>query len=211
MTATATTWSFAPLVASPTETCTICLDTKNETEFPNRTLTTHCTHKRSTCVDCVKSCVTFDINNKSLSEIACPECEFRLDAEIIREYADDDHWERYNMLCLRDLLEREEGFVWCAAGCGNGQIHDGGVYQPIVKCTSCGQRTCFQHQAPWHGGLTCEEWDDLIRNEPIQGTHETIESRIKARRDSKASEETINKISKPCPGCGRSIEKNGGW
>lgn len=95
----------------------------------------------------------------------------------------------------------------CSAGCGSGQIHDGGVEQPIVKCSSCGGRTCFQHKGPWHAGLTCDDWD-LVQSEPDHGV---VEHRIQTLRDIKASEETIKNISKLCPGCGRSIEKNGGW
>lgn len=102
----------------------------------------------------------------------------------------------------------------CASGCGNGQIHEGGNDQPIVKCVSCGHKTCFQHKASWHTGLTCEEWDLTQQSLTSEIAHRGSRSdRTKERRaeELRASEEAIKKISKPCPNCARNIEKNGGW
>lgn len=111
--------------------------------------------------------------------------------------------------------------VQCSLGCGNGQIHDGGTDQPIVKCTSCGGQTCFQHRSTWHTGMSCEDWD-VLRSfaavaspaalgdiSPSHGG--VLRERIRKAREIQASEEIIGKISKPCPGCARSIQKNGGW
>jgi len=107
----------------------------------------------------------------------------------------------------------------CASGCGNGQIHEGGTDQPIVKCISCGHKTCFQHKVSWHTGLTCEEWDLTTRRDQqnltagIVSPQSSRADQVKERRaeELRASEEEIKKISKPCPNCARNIEKNGGW
>jgi len=66
--------------------------------------------------------------------------------------------------------------------------------------------------------VSCEEWD-LIRSFPTpSGIHGSdgpsngeILDRIRRAQEIQASEEVVGKISKLCPGCARSIEKNGGW
>lgn len=55
-----------------------------------------------------------------------------------------------------------ENFIFCIANCGYGQWHDGGREQPIITCSQCGTRACFQHQVRWHESLTCEEYDALL-------------------------------------------------
>lgn len=98
----------------------------------------------------------------------------------------------------------------CAAGCGSGQIHLGGIDQPIVKCGSCGSQTCFLHKVPWHTGMTCDEWAGLV--EPAsQAGRPSGETLFQRAQELRATKETINRTTKPCPKCGCNIEKNGGW
>jgi hypothetical protein len=62
------------------------------------------------------------------------------------------------------IIRQDPNFTHClGAGCGSGQIHDGGNDQPIMTCNSCGTKTCFTHQLPWHTDLTCTEYDDQQR------------------------------------------------
>ena len=81
-----------------------------------------------------------------------------------------------------------------------------------MKCGACDGRTCFQHKVPWHAGLTCSEWD-LLQARPGEDDDDgvAVDLKIKRYHDAKASEDTIKQIAKPCPGCARNIEKNGGW
>jgi hypothetical protein len=43
-------------------------------------------------------------------------------------------------------------------------MHEGGEAQPIVRCSKCSARSCFPHLVPWHERLTCEEYDEMLRN-----------------------------------------------
>ncbi|KAK4456890.1 hypothetical protein QBC42DRAFT_309774 [Cladorrhinum samala] len=196
--------------------CIVCLEPKAASDFPTKPLTVTCEHPPSTCLGCIRIAIAVNLDTKPLSRIACPECEEILSPEAIQRYADDVARQKYNDMVIRQALEGFEGFIWCASGCGSGQIHDGGVDQPIVKCNSCGGQTCFQHRSLWHSGVSCEEWD-LIRSFPTPSTVDGgpsgggILDRIRRTREIQASEEIIGKISKRCPGCARSIEKNGGW
>ncbi|EEY19611.1 conserved hypothetical protein [Verticillium alfalfae VaMs.102] len=59
-------------------------------------------------------------------------------------------------------MHQADNFIWCAGGCGSGQIHETGAEQPIVICLHCSGRSCFTHEVAWHDGLTCEEFDSLL-------------------------------------------------
>jgi hypothetical protein len=70
--------------------------------------------------------------------------------------------ERYERLSVRGVVNDDPDFVWCSGpNCEDGQYHEGGAASPIVSCNSCGFRTCFVHQEPWHEGATCGEYDAL--------------------------------------------------
>jgi hypothetical protein len=98
----------------------------------------------------------------------------------------------------------------CAAGCGSGQIHDGGVQQPIVKCAVCASKTCFSCKVPWHADMTCDEWT-LSRPPTSTSDEASTEILLRRARELRASKETIERTTKPCPKCKWNIEKNGGW
>lgn len=53
--------------------------------------------------------------------------------------------------------------MWCQ-NCDFGQLHDGGTSQPIIRCLNCGSRSCFRHSVPWHDRLTCEEYEEMLKD-----------------------------------------------
>lgn len=65
----------------------------------------------------------------------------------------------------------------------------------IFTCHDCGAKACVPCDRPWHDGEACLEY----------------RLRVKDRVDEEDKLlKTIGKISKPCPRCKRSIQKNGG-
>ncbi|KAK4186254.1 hypothetical protein QBC35DRAFT_501781 [Podospora australis] len=122
------------------------------------------------------------------------------------------------MLSLLDALRETENFVWCwTAGCGNGHFHEGGNDQPIVTCSKCGHRTCFQHQVPWHTDKTCKEYDAAKAAEAAQAAEaaKAAEAAMEAaqvkaqlakdaarrKKEEEQSQMTVQTVSKPCPTC----------
>ncbi len=84
-------------------------------------------------------------------------------------------------------------FRWCAhAGCGAGQLHDGGDAAPVLRCGKCRQRTCFTHRCVWHDGRTCKQYDADARASEEVAQLQALEGVVR------------------CPGCGSGVEKKGG-
>lgn len=67
----------------------------------------------------------------------------------------------YEILSFRSAVSTDPNFVWCQK-CNFGQLHSDGVNSPIVSCLNCNNRTCFNHQVPWHTGMTCPEYDLMV-------------------------------------------------
>lgn len=65
----------------------------------------------------------------------------------------------------------------------------------ICKCNECGARACVRCDRPWHENETCADYQTRIQD------------RIE---EEDATLEVIQKKTKKCPSCSRSIEKAGG-
>ena len=131
-------------------------------------------------------------------------------------YSRDDS---YDVLVLRRLLQSYDDFRWCKrAECGSGQIHaSGGMHipyfelfphftlltsypffglaaAPVMTCSECRFKSCFTHDVPWHDGVTCNDFTDMLKTNVDSATNAYFAS-----------------VTKPCPNCNRNIEKNGGY
>ena len=131
------------------------------------------------------------------SDITCPECSVALPHDTIKHIllTNDDSvlYERYVKLNLDRSLEQHPEFVWCAHGCGSGQLNEGATMNSYVQCVNCSRLTCFKHRCPWHEDMTCDEYE-MPRNAGQQH----------------ASERWIKVHTKECSKCHAHIEKNEG-
>ncbi|KAL2179715.1 uncharacterized protein P884DRAFT_282941 [Thermothelomyces heterothallicus CBS 202.75] len=142
--------------------CIVCTDTKPVSEFPTVGITKACNHEPATCLACVATSIRTDLNTRLWNEIKCPECRETLEYDDVQRFADEETKERYQTLSFRSAVSSSPNFLWCTAGCGYGQIHEGGESSPIVTCRLCSHRSCFHHKVAWHENLTCDEYDSLL-------------------------------------------------
>lgn len=182
--------------------CAICSDTKPLSEFPGK-ITAECKHERDVCRSCMARTVNLEVNGKGNSTlIPCPhkQCSAKLSFEDVRREADKAVFERFDNLLLRQLLQKESTFRWCAhPGCGSGQLVDDlrpgdSGWNRFLRCHACQQRTCAHHRCLWHTERTCKQYE----------------------ADARSSEEVAllqffeREGVKRCPNCGHGIEKEGG-
>ena len=155
-----------------------------------------CMHfNRTICDNCMYTYVQ-NIWNIG-TDIYCPECSIILSHGAIRlilsNFGDSLLYERYTQYDLCRSLENDPEFVWCAHGCGSGQLNEGVAMNKAVKCVNCYKLTCFTHKCCWHDGMTCEEYDM---------------PRVNGQQH--ASQRWIHEHTKKCPKCYSHIEKNEG-
>lgn len=67
------------------------------------------------------------------------------------------------------------------------------------------------HKVPWHAGMTCDEWTSLTSTDCSAAGETSSEALLQRAREFRASKETIDRTTKPCPNCAWNIEKDGGW
>ena len=178
-----------------TRSCTICLESKSLINFEIH-YNDECKHPlRTICDNCMYEYIQniWNVN----TDIQCPECSVLLSHSAIKQilfnYGDTILYERFTKFDLEKSLENNPEFIWCAHGCGSGQLNEGGPMNNPVQCVNCHHLTCFNHRGRWHDGMTCQEYD-LPRNDGQKH----------------ASERWIDSHTKKCPKCPAHIEKNQG-
>ena len=102
----------------------------------------------------------------------------------------------YLELSTRTALEAHPHFVWCGLNsCKSGQVHP--PDNPRFQCNSCQKAHCIVHNVKWHKNETCEAYDRR-------------EDALRKAKEEEASKQILEKTTKLCPGCERSIEKIAG-
>jgi IBR domain, a half RING-finger domain len=177
-----------------TKECVICIETKPVyRNFPDFTT---CSHHPDTCSSCVaKQTVTLleASRGKGWSVCKCPQCDV-----VIPEEELHGALPRALVKDMKEMVDKahhsaDDSWRWCLAeGCGHGSLQDG--RNEMIRCRKCDYKMCFKHQIPWHRGYTCLEYETSHPQAAI----------------TKTSEEMVRKMSKPCPGCGIAVEKDGG-
>lgn len=122
-----------------------------------------------------------------------------------------------------------DNFVWCTS-CSAGQFHGTTSHCPEVVCNNCSASTCSKHLVPYHKGLTCSQYDRLIRHTAFSAFRSVfisssrsssdtsrkqddgkalIEKILGHKREARASRRGIRRECKRCPGvgCGAMIYK----
>jgi hypothetical protein len=172
------------------EPCLVCGDDKKPSDFPVR-ITALCKHKPNLCKECHGQWIRSGMDTFEWDKIKCPDCSELLNFEDIKRYAPADVFARYDKLATRSALRNMKNFRWClSTTCESGQIHDESCAK--FKCVACSARHCVRHNVPWHSRETCEDYDK--RNK-------------QRRKNEKASEDTVKKITKKCPSCNRDVHK----
>ena len=184
-------------VYKKTHECIVCMEEKSLENFTNIDEDS-CEHiQRTVCNSCVYENTKVLIENAMvyLGDITCPEpnCHTVFSLQTIQLILviigkNRELFDRYD----QQLISLRPNFVWCAYGCGSGQLH--AISDPIVTCIKCSRSTCFNHRGIWHTDLTCDEYD-LIEEQSTE---------------TDANNKWLELFAKKCPNCNWYIQKNEG-
>lgn len=153
------------------------------------------------CVECWAAHFAVRVADGGARRIAC--MEFRcgaavpaetIDAVLKAENGSEGAAAQYARSMLESYVEDNANVRWCPSvpHCGNA-VRVGGDKLVEVRC-ACGQAFCFACCEAPHSPATCEMWRKW---------------KAKANDDSETNN-WITANTKPCPKCGKSVEKNGG-
>ena len=164
-----------------------------------------CLHiERFVCDVCLYETVKCLVDDSMIyyNEVTCPEpdCQGKLDYIAIREILlvigkNNALFEKYDQHLTYRQLEQMTGFVWCAHGCGSGQLHDNSASSNfLVICNQCQKQTCFKHRTIWHTDMSCDQYD-IVQSQPSENS---------------ATDKWLEIFTKQCPQCKWYIQKNEG-
>lgn len=181
--------------------CTVCFEALSATTLPRQRVTAGCKHETTVCESCVRGSIVATMTDANWEHPRCPECAAVLSHSEITVFVERAVMARHDERVFLASMAQMPEFRWClGAGCGAGQLHEGGAEAPIVTCQKCGKKMCFVHGVRWHEGQTCAAFQA------------EKERREEAEAGTKATLEHLRRKTKACPrrGCGIRIEKNGG-
>ncbi|GLT96025.1 hypothetical protein SLE2022_136740 [Rubroshorea leprosula] len=175
--------------------CEICME-----EFSGgETSRMECGH--CYCIDCWTEHFIVKINEGQSRRIRCMayKCHAICDEAIVRDLVrkrHDELAEKFDRFLLESYIEDNKMVKWCPSipHCGNAiRVEDDDEFSHEVQCC-CGVQFCFNCLSEAHSPCSCSMWK-LWMNK-CQDESETV------------NWITIN--TKPCPKCGKLVEKNGG-
>ncbi|KAG8695921.1 hypothetical protein FRC08_007466 [Ceratobasidium sp. 394] len=182
-----------PLYDPTLQMCVVCFESDPLVRFAERSPTADCAHGATVCVGCLERHILGAIHHGGNVDVRCPHegCGKKLEYwDIYGSVRDWGMLVYYEVLLLKREAEGEKDFVWCKnPKCRSGQIHRNGKYNPVVICETCNAKSCYNHDRPWHEGLTCEQYDKLRQDE----------------EHNKATARYLAQHTKPCPKCHRKV------
>ncbi|KAF9886252.1 hypothetical protein FE257_011865 [Aspergillus nanangensis] len=209
-------------------TCAVCFGQFDNDYYPDSPITAGCNHSKMPgihiCMGCLRHSLDIQVASPDSHTLACPVCNEKLSDEDVCRWASPQTFRAYDRIRTWQILEEDAEFVRCIRpDCGYGQLHAGGLEDPIVVCGSCGTRTCFIHRDnTWHEGLTCAEYEEMAAPDiPIRdGNHQEIHVEVprapmlrrgwvNATPEELLSMRVIADIAKPCPSCNVATERVG--
>ncbi|KAI1118013.1 hypothetical protein F5Y14DRAFT_400847 [Nemania sp. NC0429] len=140
--------------------CIVCVENIPRRGFPQSSISPACSHEIQCCLTCLSTHLTSQLESNGPKSFTCPQCRGALPYSSIQQHASPETFAQYDKWLARNGLGEEPNFCWCTAGCGSGQLHPEGRDNPLMICTNCRAKTCFNHQSPWHDGQTCREFDN---------------------------------------------------
>lgn len=158
---------------TPLLTCAACFETFEDDNFPSTPIAARCDHDSMPgthiCLGCLRQSLDMQLS-AGTSSLECPLCHVQLSDPDVWLWASRRTFQVYDRMRTWQALEVDAEFIPCIRpDCGYGQLHVGGLEDPIVVCGSCGSRTCFFHrETPWHEGITCTEYEEMINTRDVE-------------------------------------------
>ncbi|KAL3472320.1 hypothetical protein BJX99DRAFT_7716 [Aspergillus californicus] len=209
---------------TPRRTCSMCFEDFEPRRYPETPIAAGCDHTSISsthiCIICLSRSIDAQLSHSRATVLTCPLCHAELSDDEVERWASTPTFLAYDLARTRQFLQEDAEFVMCISPhCGYGQLHAGGLADPIVVCAACGMRTCFVHKRiPWHEGLTCAEYDATERSSIFHRQGASVPSAVLTNSDPRhgplASEflsmRTIQETTRACPGCYVATERAGG-
>ena len=76
------------------QVCKVCLESFEMEQFPGRKLTLTCDHEATVCQSCLATSISTQLSSKIWDQINCPDCGAGLEHQDIKEFADEETFQR---------------------------------------------------------------------------------------------------------------------
>lgn len=183
--------------------CEICMD-----DVLMRDLFTVDTCFHRFCKNCMRFHIesqiesrTF-IDNDSVIGVVCPGngCENVLGVHEVKSCVDGELFDRYDTLLRDSAVMKTEDMKFCTTpDCGNVLVLS--PDEPMLVCHSCYYTWCTKCNVVWHGDMSCDEYQKYVIRKKMEQKVQVTDAK---------TQHWLKTMTKECPKCKSSIEKDGG-
>ena len=165
------------------------------------TFSLDCEHRF--CLDCWSMYISHKVSDTALALYATcpqPDCANPVFLDEVRLLADDKAFQKFNDELFRSFVTHSDHLFWCKNPKGCGGIVSVDSHEAVVTCEACHFTFCAKCEYSAHAPASCAQmkaWD-------VAGGYQDLSEEESMVRKLKLE------ITRPCPKCGASIEKNGG-
>eukprot|EP01062_Namystynia_karyoxenos_P003150 TRINITY_DN11112_c0_g1_i1.p1 TRINITY_DN11112_c0_g1~~TRINITY_DN11112_c0_g1_i1.p1 ORF type:complete len:300 (+),score=119.20 TRINITY_DN11112_c0_g1_i1:92-901(+) len=176
---------------APQGKCSVCFDTAEMVSFAEGCMC-------KCCGPCARGHIQEQMSggkfNMGGTLVLYCMCQKQMSPNAIQQIARPADRDRYEYLAAKRCVEAMDDFLYCRwPDCGSGQLHEGGVEQPIMTCHHCKRKMCFGCNVKWHAGESCEDF--------------AARRNLWAAEGFETSEELLDGLSSKCPKCKVRVEK----
>jgi hypothetical protein len=75
--------------------CEVCMDSREEENFPQQGITALCSHEVAVCNNCLTRSIDTQIPEEEWDQIVCPQCDETLTYEAVKQWASLEAFKRY--------------------------------------------------------------------------------------------------------------------
>ncbi|TKY47140.1 E3 ubiquitin-protein ligase RNF144A [Spatholobus suberectus] len=140
--------------------CGICFDYKPVSDMFKKG---KCNHPF--CTDCMSKHVATQIHQNIL-KVICPNpnCSVELKPEYLHTILPSEVIVRWESVRCESLIDGSEKIYCPFRDCSVLLVDDGREVVTSAECPSCHRLFCAQCRVPWHGRMTCKEFQRSKRN-----------------------------------------------
>ena len=160
------------------------------------------------CKMCITEFIENSIHHSQISSIRCPnyECKKPINPKQIKEFVSPEMGIKYDKFSVRTALEGREGVFWCPR-CEGPAFRE--EFSIGAICSICELLFCSLCMSKYHPFVKCGSMIEKYKSKKvnIRIDKDLIPEELKHEIE---SDYMIKKYTKKCPGCGVSINKQGG-
>lgn len=134
--------------------------------------------KHSFCTHCISKHVATQMHQSILTVFKDGKCLMELKPECLRAVLPREVIVRWECGMFESLTVGSVKTYGPFKDCSVLLVKDGGVVVTSAECSSCHRLFCAQCKVPWHGSMSCDEFQEIEKNKDKKVCRNNVQRRV---------------------------------